>query len=232
MANEPEAKELHDGHRTRILKSFQASGIEGFPDVEALELLLSYAIPRRDVNPLAHRLLEEFGAIHRVFEVPEDQLRHVPGVGPRTAALIRLTAELWIRCERARLSDQQFLRNTGEVGRYLIAHTEGVREERAWLLCLDARCRVIECRELCRGAINSVNLPFRRVVEIAIMANASTAVLAHTHTSGSLIPSLEDVEYTRDVSRALAMVDVSLSDHFILGERNYLSMKASGMLVR
>ena len=222
---------IHSGHRARMLESYLSAGIDSLSDVEVLELLLGYALARRDVNPLAHRLLEEFGSLHRVFEVPAEKLQIVSGVGPRTAALIRLTADLWGCCERSRLSDQVCLRNTGEIGRYLVAHTDGAGEERGWLLSLDARCRVIECRELCRGAVNAVNLPFRRVVEAALLANATSVVLAHNHVAGTLLPSLEDVEYTRQVSKTLALVDVTLNDHFILGERNYISMKASGMLV-
>lgn len=232
MSDEAKQENLHGGHRARMLESYLTTGIDGLSDVEALELLLGYAISRRDVNPLAHRLLNEFGSLHRVFEAPVEKLQLVSGVGPRTAALIRLAAELWGRCERSRLSDQLFLRSTGEIGRYLVAHTDGAGEERAWLLSLDARCRVIECRELCRGAVNSVNLPFRRVVEAALLAKASSVVLAHNHTSGTLLPSLEDVAYTKQIAQALELVDVALIDHFILGDRNYISMKASGMLVR
>ena len=232
MAADAKPESVHSGHRARMLETYLTAGIEGLSDVEALELLLGYSIARRDVNPLAHRLLDEFGSLHRVFEAPSEKLRLVPGVGPRTAALIRLTAELWGRCERSRLSAQVYLRSTGEIGRYLVAQTDGAGEERAWLLSLDARCRVIECRELCRGAVNSVNLPFRKVVEAALLANASTVVLAHNHTSGTLLPSLEDVEYTKQAAQALELVDVVLNDHFILGERNYISMKASGMMVR
>ncbi len=215
-----------------MTENYLAAGIVGFSDVEALELLLGYAIPRRDVNPLAHRLLETFGSLHRVFDAPIEKLRLVPGVGPRTAVLIRLTAELWGRIEQSRLKAQVYLRNTGEIGRYLVAKTDGITEERAWILSMDARCRVIECRELCRGALNCVNLPYRRVVEAALLAGASSVVLAHNHTSGSLLPSLEDMDYTRQLGRTLELVEVSLMDHFVLGERNYLSMKASGMMVR
>ena len=223
---------IHSGHRARMLESYLSAGIDSLSDVEALELLLGYAISRRDVNPLAHRLLNEFGSLHRVFEAPVEKLQLVSGIGPRTAALIRLASELWGRCERSRLTDQVFLRNTGEIGRYLVAQNDGAGEERAWLLSLDARCRVIECRELCRGAVNSVNLPFRRVVEAALLAKATSVVLAHNHTSGTLLPSLEDVTYTRQIAQALELVDVTLIDHFVLGDRNYISMKASGMFIR
>ena len=105
-----------------------------------------------------------------------------------------------------------------------------MREERAWLLSLDAKCKLIECRELCRGAVNAVNLPFRKLVEAALLANASSVVLAHNHTTGTMIPSLEDVEFTRDARRALQLVDVILNDHFILCDGSYLSMRASHMM--
>lgn len=223
-------EELHAGHRKRLLESYLKNGIEAFSDVEVLEFLLGYGIARRDVNPLAHRLLDEFGNLHRVFEAPVSQLTRVPGVGPRSAALIRFAAELWGRCESSRVSKEVVLRSTKDIGRYLLARADGLREERAWLLSLDARCRVIECRELCRGAVNSVNLPYRKLVEAALLANASSVVLAHNHTTGTMIPSLEDLEYTRGAGRALQTVDVVLADHILLGGRSYLSMNASGMM--
>lgn len=224
-----EPAQLHAEHRKRLTEVFLRTGLEGFSDVEALEYLLTFSIPRRDVNPLAHRLLHEFGSLHRVFEAPPAQLTRVAGVGPRTAALIRLTAELWSRSERSRTGGRVRLRSTGELGRYLSALTDGSREERAWLLSLDANCCLLECRELCRGAVNAVNLPFRKLVETALLANASSVVLAHNHTNGNLIPSLADISYTRDAARALALVDVVLADHFVIGGRSYVSMRSSGM---
>ena len=233
MKPEPEAQaHIHDAHRKRMLESFLRTELAGFSDVEALEFLLCFSIPRRDVNPLAHRLLEEFGGLHRVFDAPVSQLTRVSGVGPRTAALIRLTGALWGRSEEARSRGKRYLRSTQELGSYLSGRAGGAREERAWLLSLDASCRVLECREICRGAVNAVNLPFRKLVETALLANASSVVLAHNHTNGNLLPSLEDISYTRDAARALALVDVILADHFILGERRYLSMRSSGMLER
>ncbi len=223
-------EQIHADHRKRMMESYLSAGFDGFSDIEALEFLLTFSIPRRDVNPLAHKLLQEFGEIHRVFEAPISQLTRVSGVGPRTAALIHLTADLWSRCELNRIGAKLTLRNIGDIGRFLAAKAEGLREERAWLLSLDAQCRMIECRELCSGAVNAVNLPFRRVVEAALMANATSVILAHNHTTGTLLPSVEDIEYTRDLFKALNLVDVILFDHIILGERSYLSMKNSNML--
>ena len=221
---------LHAGHRQRLREAFQAAELEGFSDVEVLELLLTFTIPRKDVNPLAHRLLEEFGSLHRVFEAPTARLLRVPGVGERTAQLIRFCPALWRRQEQSRARERKCLRNTGEIGQYLTALSEGLREERAWLLCLDARCCVLECREVCTGAVNAVNLPLRKLVETALLANASVVVLAHNHTNGTLLPSIADLEYTRDAFRALELMEIRLLDHVLLCDRSYLSMRASGMM--
>lgn len=229
-APEKKAESIHAGHRKRMLDSYLRGGLDAFSEVETLELLLSYAIARRDVNPIAHALLREFGDLSRVLEAPVAQLVRVPGVGERSAALIHLVGELWRKSENSRFEHTVFLRSTGELGNYLAARSVGLREERAWLLSLDAKCRVIECRELCRGAVNAVNLPFRKLVEAALLANASSVVLAHNHTTGTMIPSLDDVEYTRDAYRALRLVDVVLTDHLILCDGNYLSMRASHMM--
>lgn len=220
----------HSGHRQRMLENFLSAGLEGFSEIQILEFLLSYAIGRRDLNPLAHALLEEFGSLSQVLAAPQERLLRVPGVGPRTAALLRLVRELWQRCEAARKDGGFFLHNTGEIGRFLAARSVGLREERAWLLSLDAASRFLECRELCRGAVNAVNLPFRRVVEAALLANASAVVLAHNHTNGMILPSLGDLEYTRGLKYALELVEVRLADHMILSNGNYLSMKSSCML--
>ncbi|MBO4419489.1 MAG: DNA repair protein RadC [Oscillospiraceae bacterium] len=227
---EKKFESIHAGHRRRLLETYLRTGLEGFSDVEALELLLGYAISRRDVNPIAHALLNEFGDLHRVLDAPVAQLIRVPGVGERTAVLIHMIAELWSKSESSRFGKAVFLHSAKEIGDYLAHKSVGLREERAWLLSLDAKCKLIECRELCRGAVNAVNLPFRKLVEAALLVNASSVVLAHNHTTGTMIPSLEDVEYTRKARRALEMVDVILNDHLVLCDGSYLSMRASHMM--
>ena len=227
---ETKAENIHEGHRRRLMEVYLREGASALTDVELLELLLTYAVPRRDTNPTAHRLLRELGGLHRVFEGTVPVLNSVEGVGPRSAALVTLVRDLWRRSEQARLEGETVLRSMREVGAYLVPRMSGFREERAFLLCLDARCRLILCQELCRGTVNAVNLPIRKVVEAALLCNSTSVVLAHNHTSGSMIPSLEDVEYTRQLSRTLALVDVTLNDHLIIAGRDYLSMRSSGML--
>ena len=224
------AENIHAGHRGRMLESYLRTGLDAFSDVEALELLLGYAIARRDVNPIAHALLREFGDLNRVLNAAIQQLVRIPGIGERTAALLHLVTELWGRSETSRYGKSIFLRSALDIGQYLKPRSIGLLEERAWLLSLDAKQMLIECRELCRGSINAANLPYRKLVETALLANAFSVVLAHNHVSSTILPSFEDVEYTRGARRALRLVDVELTDHFILCDGNYLSMRLSNMM--
>lgn len=225
-----QAKNLHAGHRSRMQGRFLKTGIDGFSDVEVLEFLLGYALPRINTNELAHCLLDTFGDLHKVFTAPVEQLVTVSGVGPRTAVLIRFSAALWNRVEQARLANEKVFRTIPAIGKYLVAQLGDYREERAFLMCLDNSCRLQDFRELTRGTVSAVNLPYRRVVEVALLNNASTVILAHNHLGGSALPSLEDVRYTDGLRRALDLMDVTLADHIVVSGRSYVSMKSSGML--
>ena len=227
---ETKVQNCHTGHRQRMQECFLRNGIDGFSDVEVLEYLLTFALPRVDTNPLAHRLLDEFGSLYRVFEAPVLQLRRVDGVGLRTASLIRFVAELWNRSEQSRFRGELYFHTTKSVGAFLVARMAAYREERAFLMCLDSKCKLLDFRELARGAVNQINLPLRKVVEAALAANATSVILAHNHPNGTTIPSVEDVAYTRELMNTLRIVDVILVDHFIVTERSYLSMKYSRML--
>ncbi len=226
-----ESENLHAGHRQRMLENYLKNGISGFSDVEVLEFLLSFAIPRVDTNTIAHRLLNEFGSLHQVFEAPPELLMRVKGVGPRAASLICFTASLWNRSEESRLSSERYLRSTADIGKFLLAKIGYLREERTFLLSLDNNCRLLDFREMTRGSIDYAGLPIRMVLQTALMVNASSVVLAHNHVGDNCVPSPEDLAYTRRVSEALKRADIMLADHFIVSGRSYISLRSSRMLL-
>ena len=97
-----------------------------------------------------------------------------------------------------------------------------------FLLCLDAKCKVLCCQQVGEGGVNSAGVPIRRVVETALAANATTVVLAHNHPSGLALPSHEDIETTRRVALALDAVEIALADHIIVADGDFTSMVHSG----
>lgn len=224
-----EQKNIHAGHRQRLFDRYAESGIEGFSDIELLELLLAYAIPRKDTNPIAHRLLDTFGTLSAVLEAPQLSLQKVEGMTQRAATLLRLLPQSWKRYEISRQSETKVFLTTEECGNYLVPFFCGLREERIRIMCLDAKCKLLDCREISRGSVNSAAMPIRNIVETALAVNATSVVIAHNHTSGIALPSGEDIDATRRLKEALAGVDILLVDHVIVADNDYVSLRDSAV---
>lgn len=220
---------IHDGHRQRLKDRFRKEGLDGFSDVQTLELLLFYCIPRRDTNPIAHALLERFGSLHQVLEAPLHELEKVEGIGEQASTLISLTRQLARSYGVSRSAYQNILNTTSKCGEFLKPYFLGKREETVYLLCLDAKCKALGCTEVGRGSVNSAGLSIRRIVENALAVNATSVVLAHNHPSGLAIPSAEDVVTTRRVAMALQAVGIYLADHIVVAEDDFVSLMESGM---
>jgi len=221
---------VHDGHRKRLRQRFLAEGLDNFTDVQVLELLLFYCIARQDTNPLAHRLLDHFGSLSQVMDAPVEELCKVEGVGENTAIYLRLVAQV-SRCYlKDRVAKTKILPTVEHCAKYLQPYFIGRNVETAYLLCLDAKCKLLCCRKISEGSVNSTELSIRKVVETALSANASSVLLAHNHPGGIAIPSYADIHTTMNVATALRAVDVQLIDHLVFCDDDYVSLKQSGYL--
>lgn len=220
---------IHDGHRQRLKERFVSQGLDQFTDIQALELLLFYCIPRQDTNKLAHELLNRFGSFPQVLEAEIEDLVKVDGIGENTAIFLKLilAAERYYQVERIRLHKDPLL-TIEACGEYLKPHFNGRCNEMVYILCLDAKGKPICCRMVGEGGINSAGVPIRKVVEIALSVKATSVVLAHNHPSGIALPSREDVATTHRIAVALQAVDVVLADHLVIADDDYTSMVQSG----
>ena len=219
---------IHDGHRERMKKRFLEEGLDGFTQIQALELLLFYCIPQKDTNPLAHALLDRFGSLSQVLEAPVEELRKVPGVGAHTAIFLHLITEAGRFYLVNRSSQENILLSLESCAEYMLPFFFGRKVETVYLLCLDAKCKVLCCKEIGEGSVNAAGISVRRVVETALNAGASTVVLAHNHPSGLALPSAEDIQTTRRVALALSAVEIHLADHIVVADGDYVSMVQSG----
>ena len=219
---------IHDGHRQRMRERFLAEGLDNFSDIQVLELLLFYAVPRQDTNPIAHALLERFGTLAQVLETPVTELEKVKGVGHNAAVLLNLSTELGRRYQVSRMMQTRILASVEECGKYLVPRFFGRRNETVFILCLDAKCKVLGCVEVGEGSVNSAGVPVRRIVETALAYNATTVILAHNHPSGLALPSGEDVQTTHRVAAALNAVEISLADHIVVADDDFVSIVQSG----
>lgn len=217
----------HSGHRERIRERFLKEGLDNFTQVQALELLLFYSIPRADTNDLAHDLIARFGSLSQVLEAPVEELKKVPGIGDNSAVLLRLMSEMARYYQINRTMNEKVLNTLEKCGQFLMSHFIGRRNETVFLLCLDAKCKLLCCREISEGSVNAAGISVRKVVEVAISSNASSVILAHNHPSGVATPSPEDVATTHQIAQALRTVDVILADHLIFSDDDYVSVRQS-----
>lgn len=222
-------KGIHTDHRKRMRARFLEGGLGSFNEHEVLELLLFYCIPRRDTNAIAHNLINRFGSLARVMNAPMKELKKIDGVGENAALFIALIRELSRYCDIKQNESCQILKTIDECGRYLVPYFEGKARETVYLLCLDAKCKVLCCREVEEGNVNSAGISIRKIVDMALTENATSVVLAHNHPSGVALPSPEDVLTTRKLAQALNLVDVVLIDHVVVADDDYVSLVHSGM---
>lgn len=221
---------VHDGHRDRVRKRFLMNDLNGFADHEALELLLYYAIPRGDVNPLAHALMDRFGSLAGVFSAPQELLTQVEGVGERTAMLLRLVPQIAQKARLTELEREVALNTRERVGEYLLELFSRERNEAVYQVCLDGKGKLLTCRRLGEGSASAVNLDVRKIVQNAITFCASSVILAHNHPSGVALPSEADQTATLRVKAALESVDVRLEDHIVVADHDFISFAQSGLL--
>lgn len=222
----------HDGHRQRMRQRFQQEGLDHFSDVQVLEMLLFYCIPVKDTNPIAHALLDHFGSLAQTLEAPISELQKVPGIGENTAVFLHLIREAGRFYQTDRINRVQILSSVEDCAEYLIPRFVGRSVETVFLLCLDAKCKVLCCNKISEGNVNTAGISSRKVLEQALAANATTVVLAHNHPAGLAIPSQEDIETTKHIASALRAVDVILLDHVIVADGDYVSMLQSGYQFR
>lgn len=219
---------IHDGHRQRLKDRFRQNGLDNFTDVQVLELALFYCIPRKDTNPIAHALLEHFGSLSQVLEASVEELQKVEGIGENTAVFLSMLTQIGRYYLVDRSQREVILTTIEKCGAYLVPYFFGRPVETVFLLCLDAKCKVLCCREVGRGSVNSAGISVRKVVEMALGANATSVVMAHNHPSGLALPSTEDIQTTRRIAAALSAVDVHLADHIVVADGDYVSMVQSG----
>ena len=221
---------LHSGHRQRLRERFLRDGLDSLEDHTVLELLLCYAIPRRDVNQLAHLLLQEFGSLSAVLDADQAALEQVPGMGENAAALLRLIPAMNRRylVDRAKAGKKLRLEDTAQVGEFFLPYFYGAREELVYVAFLDEHFRLLACREVFRGGMSYAPVNVRKLVEAALSLRATNLILAHNHPAGHAIPSREDRESTELIGRALAAVQLRLLDHIIVAENEYVSMEECG----
>lgn len=211
---------IHAGHRRRLREAFMRELPDGPDALSQLELLLCYAIPRGDVNPLAHALLDRFGSLGGVLEASPDALLSVTGVGESTAILISLVNTLRRTAAIEETTPCRTFDTLVKLETFLRPLFTGLANERVYLVMLDNGLHLIDCVNIGDGVVNTTPVSIRRIAELCLHRGAACAVLAHNHPHGLAIPSSADLEMTGSLDSALDLLDIQLLEHLIITDHS------------
>ena len=220
------------GHRERLRRRFLLGGGRDMPDYELLELLLTIAIPRRDVKPLAKELIRKFGSFAEVVNAPLEELMLVKGVKENTAAVLRIVRECSVRSSWQSLKgmDAPVISDFDAMVDYCRSAMAYQTVEEFRIIFLNSKLYVIGEEIQQRGTVDQVAIHPREVIKSAMMHGASAMILVHNHPSGIVTPSKADMEITKRIKEAAEAVSIRLFDHLIISKSSVYSFHNQGYL--
>ena len=214
-------QERGKGHRNRLRQRFLDHGLSGFSDAEILEILLSFGTPRKDCKDQARALLQHFGTFPGVLDADRKDLLEVNGVGPKNSfalGFIKSTADHYLK---QRLKSRHYLKSSGQVTDFLTHSLRGLQVEVLSAIYLDSSLAIIDSEKVAEGTVNVNTVYPREIIKKALSHNASALIVAHNHPSGSLTPSAQDRQMTRQLYLACSMMHIRLLDHLIIGDGHF-----------
>lgn len=223
-------KDIHRNHRQRVFDRLNKDGLDSFYDHEVLELMLFYTVPRLDTNPIAHRLINEFGSFSEVLDADVKSLEKVQGISNKSAMLIKLIPSLMRRYAVDSLEPKSAIDSFELASKYIKALMMGETCEVFYILCLDAKNNLIKAEKLKEGSSTALFISPRDVILEATKHESVSVILAHNHPGGSAQPSFEDVSYTSKIALALGVLGIPIIDHIIISDNELFSFKRQGLI--
>ncbi|MBE9582714.1 MAG: DNA repair protein RadC [Proteobacteria bacterium] len=225
-----EGKKPHkgEGHRDRLREKFLTSGLDGFHDYEAIELLLTLATPRKDCKEQAKAVLKRFKTLQGVIEAPSEDLQEIEGIGPKNVFGIKFVSAVAERYLKKKVIKKDPIRSSTELFKYLYHTLRDKNREIFKVVFLDAQNRIIGIETLFEGTLTASSVYPREVVQAALRHHAAGLFLVHNHPSGEPRPSREDKLITQELIHACRVMGITVHEHLIIGDNTYFSFADHG----
>jgi len=205
-------------------------GAAALSDAELLAILLRSGIAGHSAVDLAREILMSFRSLRKLIAADRARFCAHPGLGPARYAELQAAAEIARRQLAESLRAGPSMASPRATGEYLRAKLRDLEHEVFCCLYLDNRHRLIQFEELFRGTIDGASVHPREIVKLALQRNCAAVIVAHNHPSGIAEPSRADELITQRVKEALALVDIRLLDHIIVGDGASVSLAERGLL--
>ena len=225
-------KPPHADHRQRMLDRAMREGFDHFEPHELLEVLLFFSKPRVNTNPTAHDLLSRFDSVKGVMDIDREDLCAVDGVGPKSALLLKLVAELLKWYERDCFQEPPSYRTLEKVAQYLHPYFVGINHEKLYVMFFNNRMNLLDCKCVSDGTVNATDVMLPKISADALRKNAAAVILAHNHPNGFAKPSQEDVDLNLEIRNHLGMFGIVLVEHLVFSDYSYRAIMRDEGLYR
>lgn len=227
---EKQKTNVHKNHRLRLKSQFVENGIDGLTDIQKLEMLLFYALPQKDTNPLAHKLLNEFGSLASVLSASYNELIKVDGIKENTATLIKFFGSMINYCGRP--DEEDSVTSSAKAKEYASKYFKHVAVEQFYVFCLTKSNRVKKSFLINSGSTSEVNVEIRNITEKSLETNCNRMIVAHNHPHGRAVMSNQDCRFTYSLLCSCILNNIELIDHIIVGTDKTISLYEQGIMAR
>lgn len=222
---------IHANHRQRLQQQIFLSNLNTMSEIQMLEYILTLSIPRIDTNPLAHKLLDEFGSLYNVLDADYSSLLKVKGIGKKTAMVLSsLRKIMYYYRESKRKEESNVLDTPAKIMDFFRDFLESKLNEELYMACLNGKNELMKIENLSSGDANSLSISTRKISETALKYNANMVIIGHNHPQGEPYPSFEDFNTTSKIIEALAIFNIPVVDHVIIAKNDCYSFASSGAL--
>lgn len=220
----------HKGHRQRIRHRVKAEGLDNFHDYQVLEYALSFVIPYKDVNPLAHSLINRFGNIGAVLEADEEALMEIDGMGEVASQFLTSIIKIYNYYEKEKAKLITRINNNQEAIDYAKGLLKGKLTEELILICLTPNNRVSSVEIVAKGTTSEAQVSIRKLTDIISRHKVNNIIVAHNHPKGSATPSPDDDRLTKALVMSMAINEVHVIDHVIIAGEEHYSYRSAKVL--
>lgn len=221
---------IHKNHRSRLKNQFVENGIDSLTDIQKLELLLFYAIPQRDTNPIAHKLLNEFGTLPHILSAKHNELMKVDGIKENSATLIKFFGSMLNYASRSNCDD--IIDSSSKAKEYATKHFTHITVEQFYVFCLTKSNKVKKSFLINSGSTSEVNVQIRNITEKSLETNCNRMIIAHNHPMGIAVMSNQDCRFTYSLLCSCILNNIELLDHVIVGTDRTISLYEQGILAK
>jgi DNA repair protein RadC len=223
-------QDMVKGHRERLRQRFLKNGRKSLADYELLELLLTYAIPRKDTKPMAKALLQKFKSFNAVLNQSTEGLIEIKGIGPQSSTFLSIMRSCIERYLEQNVEHAECISSPEEIVHFVRVELGARQRECLMTLYLSDSNRLLHHAVISEGTVNRTGFYPREILRQGLAHNATGLIIVHNHPNGQPIPSDNDLEMTKKIEEVSAHLAIRLLDHIIVTETQAYSVKTGKLL--